>query len=738
MKWLDVRRNSTWHIVKTFVIAAVFFTTLVLYQQTQNVDEIPLRRAGTRTILSTSSVVLNSKQEVMLSAGFRKFLLEKSSIDDTDDDGNSKLCHKVSRYRGDQCQFVLANCPQPMGGSYLNYMVIRYCWLRNVPAIFFILGIFWVIMLFYMLSDTAEANFCPSLTEISRYLRLSPNVAGVTFLALGNGAPDIASIIAGVFSGSTGFGVGEPIGAGLFVTTTVMAAVTLFSEVTVDGAPFLRDAITYLISISFVFALYLSGQIVLWQSLLCLLIYFGYVISVIIGRLVFLYVIKPRQEILAKQKLAASQPSNATGEVTSLLTDDVNTRIEQEEEISASWLQHKQPHIGVRRIDDIPRNLELELKQMGARYFGATYFPKVGVIYESISPISTPTQRRETIDNIVDDVTSNVNFSSRDTTSIPMTRKEGSVIISDHFSRKSRIDTDSTIDDEDSHVSEYEYDYSGFWGGFKRRRDQFLSWIEWNEKTWYQKIFYFVEWPTILARNLTIPKADPRDWSKFFAIVSPPFIGPFVLFALQRINMTVGNSSMPLWSLLTIIGLIPSIIIVLTSNRRSPPRYHFIFVFAAFVLSILWIMIIANELVGLLQSIGIMCRISDGILAMTVLAWGNSLGDLVSDVIISRQGFPSMAVGAVYSGPCLNLLIGLGLSITTHCITKAPAFIITATTSVTMSFIFLIATMVSALIIIPVTRFRSPKSYGIMLLLFYIIFMILSILMESNIIFSRE
>jgi Ca2+/Na+ antiporter len=35
---------------------------------------------------------------------------------------------------------------------------------------------------------------------MSKYLKLSPNVAGVTLLALGNGAPDLSSIIIAGFT----------------------------------------------------------------------------------------------------------------------------------------------------------------------------------------------------------------------------------------------------------------------------------------------------------------------------------------------------------------------------------------------------------------------------------------------------------------------------------------------------------------------------------------------------------
>lgn len=37
-----------------------------------------------------------------------------------------------------------------------------------------------MIFLFYMMSDTAEAFFTPSLEQLSKFFRLSPDVAGVS------------------------------------------------------------------------------------------------------------------------------------------------------------------------------------------------------------------------------------------------------------------------------------------------------------------------------------------------------------------------------------------------------------------------------------------------------------------------------------------------------------------------------------------------------------------------------
>eukprot|EP00959_Pyramimonas_sp_CCMP1952_P288454 6032031-Pyramimonas_sp.AAC.1 len=61
---------------------------------------------------------------------------------------------------------------------------------------------------------------------------------------------------------------------------------------------------------------------------------------------------------------------------------------------------------------------------------------------------------------------------------------------------------------------------------------------------------------------------------------------------------------------------------------------------AAFVSSILWISAFASELLGCLSALGVIMGISPSILGVTVLAWGNSVGDLVADVVVAKSGHP--------------------------------------------------------------------------------------------------
>ena len=76
--------------------------------------------------------------------------------------------------------------------------------------------------------------------------RLSPNIAGVTILAFGNGAPDIFSSIAGISNARPELVIGELFGAGVFVTTAVAGAVCWVSPFHVMERPFLRDLTFYI------------------------------------------------------------------------------------------------------------------------------------------------------------------------------------------------------------------------------------------------------------------------------------------------------------------------------------------------------------------------------------------------------------------------------------------------------------------------------------------------------------
>lgn len=45
------------------------------------------------------------------------------------------------------------------------------------------------------------------------------------------------------------------------------------------------------------------------------------------------------------------------------------------------------------------------------------------------------------------------------------------------------------------------------------------------------------------------------------------------------------------------------------------------------------------------------------VLGLTVLAWGNSVGDMSTNMAMARKGLANMAMTACYAGPVFNLLV---------------------------------------------------------------------------------
>ena len=101
---------------------------------------------------------------------------------------------------------LLSSCkPKGESPSLPNVSILKppplqlyYCNFSSSHPAAITLSLVWLFNLFVALAIAADDFFCPSLAVISKSLRLSQNVAGVTILAFGNGAPDIFSSLAGI------------------------------------------------------------------------------------------------------------------------------------------------------------------------------------------------------------------------------------------------------------------------------------------------------------------------------------------------------------------------------------------------------------------------------------------------------------------------------------------------------------------------------------------------------------
>lgn len=115
----------------------------------------------------------------------------------------------------------------------LDYLGFHYCVMGPGLEAASLLALVAVVLLnFYLLGETAEEYFCVVVRKLTVDLNLAPSTAGVTFLALGNGAPDVFASLAAFVGGDGKIGLGAIVSAGSFVSGFVVGSVA------VAAAPF--------------------------------------------------------------------------------------------------------------------------------------------------------------------------------------------------------------------------------------------------------------------------------------------------------------------------------------------------------------------------------------------------------------------------------------------------------------------------------------------------------------------
>ena len=127
----------------------------------------------------------------------------------------------------DKCNFTAQNCVDDFSGIACSYVELEFCSLGGSGAALGALSAALLLVLISGLGSTADVFFIPQLNYLSALLRLSPDVAGITLLALGNGAPDVFTAIAVAHSADFPLLLSDLLGGSVFIATVVLGAVTL-------------------------------------------------------------------------------------------------------------------------------------------------------------------------------------------------------------------------------------------------------------------------------------------------------------------------------------------------------------------------------------------------------------------------------------------------------------------------------------------------------------------------------
>jgi len=163
-----------------------------------------------------------------------------------------------------KCAFVQDVCADQT--STVNFFNMYYCTLSEFTPIFLIFAVVFILASFYLISNAAEDYLEPALSVIAEKLKMSESLAGVTLVALANGAPDVFAAIAA--GGLKDEGIVAPLGGllggGIFTITVVLAVCILAAKkgiVQTDKWAMSRDSILYWCSVLYLLVLGIYGEI---------------------------------------------------------------------------------------------------------------------------------------------------------------------------------------------------------------------------------------------------------------------------------------------------------------------------------------------------------------------------------------------------------------------------------------------------------------------------------------------
>lgn len=583
-----------------------------------------------------------------------------------------------------------------------------------------VIYLFGILYMFVALAIVCDEFFVPALETFVDAYGISMDVAGATFMAAGGSMPELCTSFIGTFTKSD-VGFSTIVGSAVFNVLLVIGVCAIFSRevLCLTWWPLFRDIVYYIFTLSSL-AIFFSGfsksQIEWWEALILFLEYLGYCI-----------VMKFNEQIWAKvQSLTGSSPVSPTAENAagddqklfckpSLFRRGIIEILKSNQDIADT--------VGIAAITQIKGNVEATFRQIDRDDNGFLDVTELGSLLEAIGAkhdhehvvqaakhIARNGNGQITFDDFSKwymgsevrmEVSTRRVFDQFDVDGSGYVDKQevkGMMKSLGHLLNETQVDeivreiqgstssngdgqfpvmTTATACDGHIYFEQFEawYHKSMFW-------DRQLDKIQHEEPETFE-----IDWPD-----------DPRARALFMYLFTYP------ICAALYITM-------------------PDV------RRKHKEGREILVAYGQFLMSLLWIITFAWCLVDwvtlLSNSIGVPVPVA----AVTILAAGTSIPDLLSSYIVARQGEGDMAVSSSIGSNIFDVCFGLPV--------PWLAFIISGNGNVKVEsdsigfwVIILLIMILMVVLTIMIAKWRMTKPMGFAMLVLYLIFVILCILME--------
>ena len=517
----------------------------------------------------------------------------------------------------DSCVFVTANCDKQF--SFFDFLKFYHCTLDQSIPLIVLMSIVFGILVFNFLGAISDSYLAPSLEVVSKKLKLSETIAGITLLAFAASAPDVVTgiVAGGKEDGGIRIAVGGLFGACLFTITMVLAGCILGSkQIEAEKRDLTRDIGFLMLSVLY------FGVLILCDEVTPLLASGFFVLYAIF----FIYVVITEKK--KNRKAASIQEKRLVLEIDE--PEDVKEETLDEVEPMPVPIRTTQP-----RLTKAFTTTDFRLQR--APTLGK------GLVLDNAIKSEDVAKEEDKPENMA---LSALRIKFRNSWRRQMTLRPAVRLGKHHHNKLQRNQTRQDLGDplilEDSMSEESSIE------------------IEEEEGTGViHTVLKYITIPILFMGDLTMPPFEANRWNRYTAAITPIFGPLLIIWELGFLSSS--GSKWYFWALFATISLVLVGIMFYFGGKRNLAESHSgTFATITLLTSIFWLNLVSSLLVDFLSFIQLLTGLSLYFLSITLLAWGNSLEDFFVNYAIARKGYGKTALGGVYGSQIFAIMIGFG------------------------------------------------------------------------------
>eukprot|EP00977_Amphora_coffeiformis_P024827 scaffold17307_cov170-Amphora_coffeaeformis.AAC.4 len=648
-----------------------------------------------------------------------------SGGDGTTTDYSAYSCHDLYDtipQAGDaQCAFArTCNSGEGIWAPFVfcsSWMSRQFLMVLLSPAV-----VLWLVLLFRMLGSTAEDYFSPALEMFALKLQLPPRFAGVSLLALGNGAADVSATVSAITADPEhGYklALGALTGAAMVIGAVVSALVVLVAEGLPCRGALVRDVAALGLSVLVVWHELASGVVTPETVTLFLAMYVVFVMLVLLADIYHRAVVMPRRVALQAERERQRQLQAET------------LHAEQVGGMAVGPPESKFSHVltAFSNYDNPPPSTMDSAAHLRQNAFGNEQ-QGMGVesdILAQDAPIMLHGAHgilaRQHHQHIRESPSRRVPTEEEDDNIAAYGRMEDDADEPDGLMRG----VDSMCVDQNSMGFSTSASWRDAWdeatNEVRRHVEALWDDVAYNgDLNVVSKYLLLLEFPVTLLRQFTVPLPCEGYYNRGMTALSLAMSPIWMAYYLHKgFEVSIFSrgfiqfASMCLAVAILVLRMAPQTSTGSIASQIMPNLWVATPVaLYGFVIAAAWIDTIADELVSVLDFVGICLKIPGPIVGLTILAWGNSMSDLSADITMARKGLANMAMTACFAGPLFNILVGLGFGFSTLA-TKTGQANRDVTVSASAATGFLFIALNSMVILLTGLGFGTgviPKKYG--------------------------